>query len=125
MSRRKMQHRQRRKKKKVSSHSNFSHALRRLKKLKANDQQEAMKMANASFIRQFCKVLKKLKRTKLSSKNRRALQKYRKQLRQLTNAKATISKQRRLLTQQGGGIIKSILSAIPVVGNILSVIDNV
>ena len=83
-----------------------------------------MKMANASFIRQFCKVLKKLKHAKLSPKKRRTLQKYKKELRQLINAKATISKQRRLLTQKGGGIIKSILSAIPVVGNILHVIDN-
>ena len=74
-----------------------------------------MKMANASFIRQFCKVLKKLKHAKLSPKKRRTLQKYKKELRQLINAKATISKQRRLLTQKGGGIIKSILSAIPVV----------
>ena len=69
-------------------------------------------------------VLKKLKHAKLSPKKRRTLQKYKKELRQLINAKATISKQRRLLTQKGGGIIKSILSAIPVVGNILHVIDN-
>ena len=124
MARRKTQHRQRRGKKK-SARSNFSHALRRLKKLKASEQQQAMKMANASFIRQFCKVLKKLKHRKLSAKKRRALQKYKKELRQLINAKATISKQRRLLTQKGGGILKSILSAIPVVGNILSVIDNI
>ena len=115
---------QRRREKKVS-HSKFSNALRRLKSLKPSQQQQAMNMANASFIRQFCKELKKLRRVKLSAKKRRALQKYRKELRQLINAKTTLTKRRRILSQKGGGILKSLLSALPVVGTVLSIIDNV
>ena len=117
--------RRRRRKQRGKKVSNFSNALRRLKKLKASDQQEAMKMANATFIRQFCQVLRKLKHTRLSAKKRRALQKYKRELRQLVGAKTSISKRRHLLSQKGGGILKSILSAIPIVGNVLSVIDSI
>jgi len=104
--------------------SNFSNAIRRLKKLKANDQREDIKMANDTFIRQFCKELKLLRRVKLSPKKRQALKKHKKQLQRLINARTSTTKRRHILTQKGGGILKSILSSIPLVGNVVDLIDN-
>ena len=115
---------QRRRGRKQTSNSNFSRALIRLKKLKPSEQQQAMNMANASFIRQFCKLLRKLKHAKLSRKKKQTLQRYKKDLRQLTNAKTTLSKRRRILSQKGGGFIKSILSSIPVVKDVIYAIDT-
>ena len=115
---------QRRRGRKQASHTNFSRALLRLKKLKPSEQQQAMNMANASFIRQFCKLLRKLKHAKLSRKKKQTLQRYKKDLRQLTNAKTTLSKRRRILSQKGGGFIKSILSSIPVVKDVIYAIDT-
>lgn len=115
---------QRKKSHRAKKHSNFTHAIQRLKSLKAGEQQQAMNMANNTFIRQFCKHLKKLKRVKLSHKKKRALRKHKKQLRQLMSARTPISKRRRILTQSGGGVLKSILSAIPIVGTVLNAIDS-
>lgn len=106
------------------SSSNFSNAIRKLKKLKANDQREAIKMANDTFIRQFCQEIKLLKRAKLSPKKRKALKKHKKQLQRLVNARTSASKQRHILTQKGGGILKSILSSIPIVGSVIDLIHN-
>lgn len=108
---------------KKASRSNFATALRRLKSLKSSKRQQAISMANNSFIRQFCKELKKLRNKKLTPKKKRSLQKYTKQLRQLVNAKTPISKRRHILSQKGGGILKAILSSIPVVGNVLNAIN--
>ena len=113
----------RKKTRRTNKRSNFAHALQRLKSLKGNEQQQAMNMANNNFIRQFCSYLKKLKRMKLTRKKKQALQKHKKQLRQLVNARTPISKRRHILTQSGGGILRSILSSIPVVGTVLNVID--
>lgn len=110
---------------KKSSSSNFSHALRRLKKLKASDQHQAMKMANAAFIRQFCNHLKKLKHTKVSSKSRKVLRKHKSQLRKLINGRTSLSKRRHMLSQNGGGFLKDILNQIPIVNTVLQIIDTV
>lgn len=125
MARRKTKRSKRSKRTNMSARSNFYKALRRLKSLKTNEQQQAMNMANAKFIRQFCNQLKKLKRIKLPHKKKQALRKHRAQLRRLTNAKTSLSKRRRILTQRGGGILKTILSMIPVVGPVLNAIDNI
>ena len=80
-------------------------------------------MANDAFIRQFCKYLKKLKHAKLSSKTKKALQKHKKQLRQLLNNRTGLSKRRHMLSQGGGGFLRTILSSVPVIGPILDIID--
>lgn len=105
--------------------SNFIVALKRLKKLNASERNQAMSMANATFIRQFCEQLKKLRRAKLTPKKRKIFQKNKKLLQQLVNKRTSISKRRRLLTQSGGGILKNILSAIPIVGTVIKIIDSV
>ena len=122
MARRKKASRRQRKKKTIRS--NFANALRRLKSLKASEQRQAMNMANNSFIRQFCKKLKTMKHAKLPHKSKRVLQKYKKQLRQLMRAKS-MSKRRHILTQKGGGFLKDLLLAVPVVGNVLHAIDTI
>ena len=105
--------------------SNFSVALKRLKKLKPNEQRQAIHMANDKFIRKLCNELKVLKHAKLPPKRKKALQKHKKKLRQLINARTSVSKRRHILTQKGGGILKGILSAIPIVGTIADLIGNI
>ena len=107
------------------SSSNFSHAIKRLKKLRAKEQHEAIGMANNKFIRQLCKEVKKLKHAKLSPKGAKALRKHRKQLRQLLNSRTGMSKRRRILSQRGGGILKTILRYVPIVGPFVDMIDNI
>ena len=109
----------RKRRKTSSSHKTFSDALRRLKKLKTSEQHQAMSMANNAFIRQFCKSLKKMKHVKLSGKKSSALRKHKKQIRQLINARTAMSKRRQILSQKGSGLLKTILSVIPVVGPII------
>lgn len=113
----------RRKSKKATS--KFANAIRRLKGLKASDQHQALSMANITFIRQFCKMIKKLKHAKLSPKHKTALKKHKKKIRKLLNSRTGMSKRRQMLTQGGGGFLKSLLSAIPVVGTVVDLIDNV
>ena len=112
-----------RKREKVTS--SFSNAVRRLKRLKASDQHQAMSMANKTFIRQFCMMIKKLKHAKLSPKHQTALKKHRKKIHKLLSSRTGMSKRRQMLTQGGGGFLKSLLSAIPVVGTVVDLIDNV
>ena len=81
-----------------------------------------MNMANATFIRQFCKQLKKLKRAKLSPKAKKDLLKHKKQLRQLLHPHTDMSKRRRMLTQGGGGFLKTILRYVPYIGPIVSML---
>ena len=81
-------------------------------------------MANASFIRSFCKAVKKLRHSKLTPKKRRSLQKYKKELKQLVSGKTTLSRRRRILSQEGGNILDAVLSAIPVVGTAYSIFKS-
>lgn len=104
---------------------NFSQAVKRLKKLKVKEQRQAIAMANDTFIRHLCRELKMLRHIKLTPKKRQALQKHRKKLQRLINSRTAMSKRRHILTQKGGGLLKSILSAIPIVGSVVDLIDNV
>lgn len=115
----------RRKANRKKSSKNFANALRRLKKLNARDQHQAIGMANNTFIRQLCTQLKKLKHAKLTPKSKKELRKHKKRLRQLLSPRIGMSKRRRLLTQGGGGFLKAILRQIPVLGTVIDVIDNV
>lgn len=99
--------------------SKFMRAISRLKKLKPNEQSQAMSLANDSFIRQFCGQVKKMKHANLSTKQRKVLKSHRKNLQSLVNKRTGISKKRNILSQRGGGIIKNILHSIPIVGDIM------
>ena len=113
-------HRKKKSRAKKSSRSNFSNALCQLKRLKGNQQRQAMSMANDTFIRQFCSSVKKLKYAKLPPKLESKLRRYRKKLRMLTNSKTSLSKKRKTLSQRGGGPFLSLLAAsLPVLGPIV------
>ena len=125
MSKRKTQRKSSKRRQVYRRAPNFSQALKRLKKLKSNEQRKALSMANDTFIRHLCKELKMLRHAKLTTKKRRALQKHKKNLRHLVNNRTTMTKRRQILTQKGGGILKGILSAIPLVGTVLDLVNNV
>ena len=122
----------RRKKKRQSSTSRrrhkkvppkFAQAIQRLKKLKASERHQAMSMANDAFIRQFCNQLSQLKHAKLSGKKKKALKKYRKQLRKLVNVRTSTSKRRKILSQRGSGaLLKTLLKYIPIIGPFASLL---
>ena len=106
--------------------SNFIQSLLRLKKLKARDRTKAISMANDRFIRQLCHV-KKLKYAKLSTKDKKSLQKHRKSLRSLISNRSSMSKRRKILSQHGGGILGGILKSLkylPIVGGVYDMISG-
>ena len=104
--------------------SNFATALQRLKRLKYPDRREAIRMANNNFIRQFCNHLKKLRHVKVKAGTKKVLRDHKKQLRQFLNKKGYTSKRQFLLSQQGGGILKTLLRYIPIVGPFVDLIDR-
>ena len=108
---------------KKTCRSNFSSALCQLKRLKGNQQRQAMSMANDSFIRQFCSRVKKLKHAKLSPKLERKLRRHRKKLRMLASTKTSISKKRKSLSQRGG-LFPLLLAALPALGSIAGAAIN-
>ena len=84
------------------STTKFRSALLQLKRLKPHHQCEAMKMANNGFIRQMCTHVKKLRRAKLSGKQVKSLKRHSHKLRALANAKVSLARKRKLLSQRGG-----------------------
>ena len=107
--------------------SNFIQSLLRLKKLKARDRSQAISMANDRFIRQLCHHVKKLKYAKLSTKDKKSLQKHRKSLRSLISNRSSMSKRRKILSQHGGGILGGILKSLkylPIVGSVYDMISG-
>lgn len=114
-----------RRRRKLTSEKNFVQAVRRLRKLKTNQQHQAINMANNTFIRQLCNVLKKMKHAKLSAKTKKSLKRHKKKLRNLLHTNIGMSKRRQMLSQSGGGFLKTILRSIPIVGTVLDVINTV
>ena len=107
----------RNKRSKKTCKSSFTKALRQLKRLKGNEQRQAMTMANDGFIRQFCSRVKKLKRAKLSPKLSSKLRRHRKKLRMLTNNRTSIKRKRKALSQRGG-IFPLLMAALPAIASI-------
>lgn len=114
-----------RKKKKKKSAPKFTSALRRLKKLNATQQRQAIKLANNAFIRQFCNQIKQLKHVKLSPKVRSKFRKHKKNIRKLLHKSTSMESRRKLLSQKGGGFLKNLLTSIPIIGDIVSAIDTI
>ena len=101
---------------KKSCKSQFSIALRRLKKLKSHQRHQAMSIANDGFIRQFCSKVRKLKHAKIPTKSRKALQKHKKKLQKLLRKQTTVSQQRAMLSQRGGAkvnFLDVVVAALP------------
>ena len=125
MARRKAQRKNKRGKKRgmKSRVNNFSRAICQLKQMKANDQREAMSMANNAFIRQFCSNVKKLKHAKLTPKLEGKLRRHKAKLRMLANNKTGIKRKRKVLSQRGG-ILPLLMAALPALAGITSAITT-
>lgn len=116
MAKRKTQRRGRRVSKRKDK---FIDLVRRLRKLKGPQRQQAMKVANDKFIRDFSARVKKLRKAKgLQPSLRKKLKRHSKALRKLTNVKTAIKTKRKMLTQRGG-FLPLLLAALPAVGSII------
>ena len=91
-------------------------ALQRLKMLNSTDQHEALRMADNKFIRQLCAQVKKLKHVNLSPQEKKIVRKHKRAFRTLASPHTGMSKRRRILSQNGSGIFKSLLKMVPIVG---------
>ena len=99
--------------------SKFTTTLFRLKKLKASQRHEAIKIANNKFIRDFATQVKKLRQVKsLRPSLQKKLKQHSKALRKLTNKKTSIKMKRKILSQRGG-FLPLILAALPAIGSIV------
>ena len=107
------------------SNAKFRSALLQLKRLKPHHQCEAMKMANNGFIRQMCTHVKKLRRAKLNGKQINSLKRHRNKLRALTNARVSLARKRKLLSQRGGFLPLLIPLLGSIVGPAIKGIANV
>ena len=99
-------------------------ALQRLKKLSPTNQHEAIRMANNKFIHQFCAQVKKLKHAKLSPQGKKIVRRHKRAFRTLASPHTGMSKRRRILTQNGSGIVKTLLKMIPIVGNLANFLPD-
>ena len=87
---------------KKATQTKFANALRKLSSLRSSQRTQALKLANDSFIRQFCNNVKKLRKVPLSPSLQKRFRKQSKNLRKLVNAKTSVRVKRDMLTQRGG-----------------------
>ena len=90
----------------------FATALQRLTNLRPPQRVQAMKVANDTFVRQFCQKVKSLRRARLPPSLRKRLSHNSKHLRKLVSPKTSVTSKRHMLTQQRGGFLLSILLPI-------------
>jgi len=119
------QHYQRkRSRKKSRSNSKYNNVLKRLKKLNAKEQRQAMSLANNAFIRQFISHIKQLKRARLSPEARKAFRKHKQAIRKLVNPRTSMSKRRTILCQRGRGAFYDFITSIPFLGQAIKYIGS-
>ena len=94
----------------------FYSAIKKLHRLKANQQRAAVSGASKEFLDDISKTLRRLKTVPhiLSAKHKNTLKRHRQKLRRLVHAKTPTNTKRRILMQKGGfiSILVPILSAI-------------
>lgn len=93
-------------------HAHFKIVLLKLKKLKAPQRVKALRMSNATFIRELCQHVRKLRHARLSPAFAKKLKRHSKVLRKLIHKKSSINVKRKLLTQRGGGILLPLIGAL-------------
>jgi len=98
--------------------SKFGRAICRLRRLSPNQQVKALSSSNDSFVRSLCSKVKKLRHAKLSPQLSQRLRRNAKTIRKLINAKTSMSKKRKILSQRGG-IAPLLLAALPALGSLL------
>jgi len=120
MAKRRAQRKSKTRRRRANKHgSKFSTTLLRLKKLKAPQRHEAMKIANDKFIRDFTTHIKKLRQAKgIRPSLQKKLKRHSKALRMLTNKKTSIKMKRNILSQRGG-FLPLLLAALPAIGSIV------
>ena len=90
----------------------FKAVLTKLKSMKGPQRVQALRMVNGKFIRELCKHTRTLRNAKLSPALSKNLRRHGKQLRKLLHKKSSINVRRKLLTQQRGGFLAPLLTAI-------------
>ena len=90
----------------------FTNALRKLTSLQPPQRAQAMKVANNTFVRQFCQKVKSLRRARLPPSLQKRLTRNSKHLRKLVSSKTSIASKRNMLSQQRGGFLLSLLAPI-------------
>lgn len=112
-------HRRRHRRRASKGQDNFMKLIHRLRKLKAPQRQQAMKVANDKFIRDLCTRVKTLRKAKgIQPSLRKKLKRHVKTLRKLTNSKTALKTKRKMLSQRGG-FLPLLLAALPALGSIL------
>lgn len=96
----------------------FYEAIKKLHRLKANQQRAAVSGASNEFVNDISKLLRRLKTSTnlISSKHRRGIKKQRLKFKRLAQAKSTVKAKRRILTQKGGFLP----FLIPLIGSVIS-----
>lgn len=95
-----------------SKKAHFKRILLKLRKLKGPQRLQALRLANNSFIHEFCSHVKKLRHAKLSPAMSKKLKQHNKILRKLIHQKSSINVKRKILSQRGGGFFLPLLAAI-------------
>ena len=97
----------------------FYEAIKKLHRLKGNQQRAVVSGASNDFINDISKTLNRLKATPnlVSSKHRQGIKRRRNKFRRLAQAKTPIKAKRRILTQKGGSFLPFL---VPLLGTIIS-----
>ena len=104
------------KKRMSKSDQKFHEALCVLKSMTSADRCQAIAQANGQFIRKVSTTLRKLRSRKVTAKQKKRLQAYRKQLRQVANPKTSLKSKRKVLSQKGGFLPALLPLLAPVIG---------
>ena len=119
MARRKTSKRRRRRQpRRLQKGGKFISTLRRLKKLRPHQRNQAIQLANNKFIRDFVSGVKQLRNARLKPSMRTRLKRQAKNLRKFVNSKTSIGTKRKMLVQRGG-FAPLLLAALPALGSIL------
>lgn len=110
-----------RSKNKRGAGNRFKAAISKIRKLSPHLQVQAMKVANAKFIRCLCSAVKKLKKKRLSPKVTAGFQRNAKKIRTLVSPKTSLTAKRNMLTSRSGGFLPLLLAGLggSLISNIL------
>lgn len=98
--------------------SRFSNAIQSLRRMKASQRCQAIRLANDKFIRDVVCHVKKLRNKKVSPKNKKLLKRHAKRLRFIVNPKISLQRKRKVLSQKGGFIGPLLGALLPVVTSV-------
>ena len=107
------------KKRASNSDKKFRKALCVLKSMNASDRCKAIANANGNFIRKVSASMRKLRYRPISTKQRKRLRTYRKQLRKVANPKSSIASKRKVLSQKGGFLPALLPLLAPLLGPVI------